>query len=230
MWGVGGGASHGLNDSKDRAWLGDWDPDLIYDPDTANVTRWLPEIDGVEVSERKRDGDSDYTDVYNSNGSYPTTRLWPVDPFWAPACARMAMELQRLQSQPRAKATGNQTLQVALKHYGATLPDENNHNATVWTYIHAFVVSAGSNVLPTFNSGCPQWLGKVAKDATKPPERQQNQSKIDWIYHGIPVLDTHNRSIQLTPPVIRVTAGGIKAFTADDGSVFSLWIVPRYQF
>ena len=226
---VGGsaGSSYGLNDSRDTGWRDDHRGESFdYDPDASNVTRWLPPVDGQEIGLRISNSSRDFTDIYNRIGDYPRTRLWPGDHFWPPACARMTTELRRLFHRATAPYNEGKVMEVMVKHYGATFPDEHNYNATVWTYIHAIVMSVGTDPIASFSKGCEKWFGELA--AISAALHPLSLTWTPWITDGVPVMDK-NKTVTLPPQLLMATAGGIRAIQDDDGSNFTMWIVPNYE-
>ena len=151
------------------------------------------------------------------------TRLWDGDDFWAPACGSMADGLQRLQGLGQQ----NRTIEVVVKHYGDSLPDEDNYNATIWTYAHVVLHTPTPQAVPVFRQHCEQWFGELADAAIVLATPMGGWT--DWVDGGQPVQYGNGTTILLPPKKLRGTAGGVRALEAGGGSVFTLWLVPTWE-
>ncbi|KAI9823767.1 MAG: hypothetical protein M1832_002324 [Thelocarpon impressellum] len=219
------GASHGMTGDEDVDWKAGWMNDgFLFDENAQDVRRWLPPLDGAEFEIGLQNGPNDFTNVYNRSGSYAFTRLWLVDDFWTPACARMTAELQRLQS---GGAGNGKVMQVVLKHYGGSFPDADNNNATVWTYMHAAVIGVGTSLLPTFSQHCTQWFGEIAAAGTEERPLHPNRDGT-YNFTDYPIAEPAGGASPAKPQAVEGTAGGVRALQAADGSTFTLMIVPQW--
>ena len=221
------GESYGLNATQDEEWVQTeaFGEDLIFSNAT-DVSKYLPLLDSDEFEVRIGNGSKDFTDVYKRDGSYATTRLWAGDEFWWQACSRMVLELEVLESKKMLQENKGKNMEVMVKHYGISLPDAQNFNSTVWSYIFVTVNSEGGDAISSFSEHCEEWFGELAMAAEYVGEAALNASWTQVLLYGDPVLNSTNATMTMPPPLDRATAGGIKAIQADENSNFTLWIIP----
>ena len=224
-------SGQGLNATQDNDWLDDFRAyDKDFEPTATDATRYLPPMDGEEVVARDYNSTMDQTDIFNPNGSYLRTELWTDDTFWPPACAVMTDELARLQANADGVDLSSEAIEVALKHYAASLPNANNHSNTVWTYIHVIVHSVGSQPAEVFGQSCVDWYsGLVGASIYQRPALRMPWTDFDDD-NGRPYHFANGSVLKLPPKIRRATSGGVRVVQGQDLSIFGLWVVPNFEF
>ncbi|KAI9811257.1 MAG: hypothetical protein M1832_000936 [Thelocarpon impressellum] len=223
------GGSYGLAEDMDNYWrLRFQAVNMDFNPDMPTMLRWLPPLDNDEWSERVVDSNDDLTMVVNRNGKFLYTRLSNGDEFWPPVCERLTRELQRLRELRGEPANRLRPMEVMAKHYGKSLPDASNRNATIWTYVHLYVPEIGDSVDSVFRKDCARWLGETAGRGIM-TGMVPGQNFVEWVGGKGPSVGGNSSSPHLPPKLIKGTAGGMRAVKAEDGSVFALWIRPSFQ-
>ena len=226
--GSGGGAAQGLTDARDATWQGLFQSvDMDFSPTAQDIGRWMPPLKEYEYDMRIINSTTDWTYVYNRNGSFLFTQLWDGSSFWAPACSRMTKELERLRLVSKLPQHQSNTMEVMVKHYGDSLPDSNNVTTAVWTYVHVLVQVVGGRYIDVFQQNCEQWFGAAAQVAIWPVD--EPGPFVDWVSNGQVQMWANGSTVEIPPTELGGTSGGIRTLQADDGSLFSLWIVPSYR-
>ena len=195
-----------------------------WDPDSTSVSKWLPPVDGDIYETRIGHNGLDYTNVFNRNRTL--TRLWSGDDFWSPACARMAAELSRLQQTAKDPLNVGKNMGVTVRHYGASFPDDSNHNTSVNSFISVTVIGQGSNMHSTFGELCSWWFGDLVNQAGVIRPSLVDTTPTDLVVNGAIATYSNGTDVQLPPIQLAGTSGGGKAVQADDGSNFTLWVQP----
>ncbi|KAI9811953.1 MAG: hypothetical protein M1832_000658 [Thelocarpon impressellum] len=222
------GGSYGLDGDKDGFWRDRFQSVTMAFQDAPGILRWLPPLDNNEWVARVVYGQDDLTNVVSRDGRFLFTRLWPGDQFWPPACERMVRELERLRGMQMEPRNNLKAMEVMIKHYGKSLPDSNNHNATILTYVHLYVPDIGDSVVSVFRQDCVRWLSETAGAGTV-SGMVPGQHLNEWVNWKGPVVDGNMSSMHLPPKMVRGTSGGLRVVRAKDGSVFAIWIRPTYQ-
>ncbi|KAI9826371.1 MAG: hypothetical protein M1832_000288 [Thelocarpon impressellum] len=215
----------GFDDSIDREYTNEgivsWNMD--FDQSAPDARRWIPTLNDTEVPVAEHFYHHDFTDAtatFVRDGTWPITQLWAGDPFVGPACARMVLEMRRLQADPAPEGDDKAKMAVVVKHYGRGFPDPATGRSTdVWTYLTLQVLGHGSDMIQTLNQSCERWFGQVA-GAAKVTRlvSQQNSST------------TENTTSTVPTRYYQGTAGGMRAVQAADGSNFSISVDPHVDF
>ena len=152
------------------------------------------------------------------------TRIWVDDDFWYPACARMSSEVARLNA--TAPQDQSAVMSVVIKHYGTSLPDAQNDNASVATYISANIVERGSDPVETFAHSCMSWFGLLVGQTSVTKISTFDTTPVPLVIDNQTILDQTGQAVMQPAPLLVFTVGGGKAIQADDGTNFTIWIEP----